>query len=98
MPIGSEFAFVKQYEGSNYEIWINQQPGVVNGPMRILKDCEAPVEGNEFECDACGNSNSFKIVKLSGSDCGFAECIEIRMDDTVSCPGGGTGRGGSNED
>lgn len=98
MPVESEFAFVKQDRGSKYEIWVNQNPSTAGGPMLVLENCEAPIEGGKFECDFCGARDSFKIVKASSSDCGLPKCVDIKLLATVACPAGGTGRGGNNED
>ena len=97
MPNNSEFAFVKQANGSKYEIWVNQKPNVNNGPMLVLSNCEAPVENGKFKCDFCGAPGSFRITKTSGSGCGFAKCVKIEAEEfTPKCPAGGTGTGGHN--
>jgi hypothetical protein len=94
MPTGSEFAFVKT-NGSNYEIWVNMKPEKKDGPMLVLP-CEAPVKHGKFICDICA-PDDFRIVKASGSDCGFDKCVKIRLEGgTSSCPDNGTGRGGHN--
>jgi len=91
--VRSELALVKETRGKHWRLWHKNSTGSMN------ELCTGTIDDDTFVCPRpCNEDKTITLAKRETSFCEYERCVELNVEPGTGCPGGGTGKGGSNDD